>query len=171
MKKALLILTSLFAINAHAESFYFPMFDMSNATYTMESESVDKQATATYGAEVDYTFQGEKKVYFTARFFDGKGKKLSACSLKNYDPIKVGGARNVVYLINGTAVKMIEFCTPSSDEGINTFDVTPATDRGDEYVVKTMKNSKFVSVSGTFSANYDTKGFTKYYDSLSKEAL
>lgn len=171
MKKAILILSSLFAINAHADNFYFPMFDMGNATYTMRGESSDKQPTATFGAEVDYTFQGVKKVYFTARYFDGKGKKVNACDLKNYDPIKVGGARNVVYLVNGTAVKMIEFCTPTNVEGVNTFDVTPATDRGDDFVVKTMKKSKYVSVVGSFSTRYDTKGFTKYYDSLSAEAL
>ncbi|AYO17107.1 hypothetical protein D0812_22215 [Vibrio owensii] len=92
------------------------------------------------------------------------------------------GPRSSTWKVNGTNVRMNEWCTrstikiPMGDKGKYYWylSATPVTDRGDNYIINTFKSAKksvAIEASTGDKYNVSAKGFTKVWNNFGGDAL
>ncbi|WP_289000550.1 hypothetical protein [uncultured Psychrobacter sp.] len=114
-------------------------------------------------ANINHSASGHQRLYFSDYYVETS----DTCSFKTTVP-----SRSTM-TFNGQAVKMLRWCKKFTDTNQYYFELTPATERGDDYVIKLFKKA-----TSPVEIQYDNEtlyfpviGFTKAWNSAGGDAI
>ena len=160
-----LLVSSFLIIPSHATGFQVPFswddYGEGSASVIYNSDYSDESRTLV--VEIDHSTSGLQRLYFND-FYTGN---LNSCKYQT----TVSDATTIVF--NNQAVKMSRWCKKFSDADKYYLELTPATVRGQNYVINLFK-----AATSPISLQYNNEtlyfpvmGFTKAWNSAGGNAI
>lgn len=147
------------SIRKELHSFGFKYHRERNIWYAKQTEERDKFARNLCGEkELTEEKETEKKLY---RYYSRRPVDIGTFPKRDIEPVNIVNYDSRIPVEDGsfTAWGYIEYESPLKEKDINQYELTPAPDSIEEYVVS--ENSSLIRSSvNTFAANYDSVGDT-----------
>ncbi|MDX2375005.1 hypothetical protein NJD71_12850 [Psychrobacter sp. PP-21] len=160
-----LLVSSFLIAPSFATGFQMPFTwgdygDRSASVMYMSGSSEDSKILI---ANITHSASGHQGLYFSDHYVDTS----DVCSFKTTVPSRY------TMVFNGQAVKMLRWCKKFTDVDQYYFELTPATERGDNYVIRLFKKATLpIKIQyDNETLNFPVIGFTKAWNSAGGDAI
>lgn len=160
-----LFVSIFFSLSSHATGFQMPFSwaERENGSaaviYTSDYDNDPKY----FESEIGHSRSGQQGIYFRNYYVED----MNTCSYESSLP------KNTTMIFSGQAVKMLSWCKKFSDTDRYYLELTPATERGDHYVINLFKVAilpiEIMYDDDTIS--FPVTGFTKAWNSAGGNAI
>ena len=160
-----LLISVILIMPSHSTGFQMPFSwterDNGSAAVIYTSDYDDNPKY--FESEIGHSRSGQQSIYFRNYYVES----MNTFSYQNSLP------NNTTMVFSGQAVKMLSWCKKFADTDHYYLELTPATERGDNYVINLFKiaTSSIEIIYDNETINFPVTGFTKAWNSAGGNAI